>query len=624
MTSQASVISHVIDLECIDLPHQNNATNDGPRTSTASPDLAQILAGFNERSKPADEVEECETLAERREFGRLMAHFNFAHPENSVVDNATRLEPLALPKEPPLTKPKKTRATKVRVPKEKKSKKKPMTITARSVSAFAPIQDSPENEFCTDQSIKKFLTPNRAKIDTATSLQSSTTKIKQPKRPGKRGKKAAEYHRSLASPSLVQRRYELQRLLYKQALATDVSATPALGPSRLISMTKGYWHVSNRCPDGNLTDGGPQDIMSNQEQISFPRDDTLIDLTMLPTRALKRDDSNRACSLVEPASVNELLDLEDSPALTFEADVADFASTQQYLCKLVDWSEEEAGDEDFLISENPPMSISRTNQSLQTSPHYEDKVDTYSGTALISATSRSKRTRRDGDNCPDKRNVSPKLQRCSSPNAVSNIIIVPEVEESVTLPACSSSKSQRETERKLAGESGNKSGDSATRGARQNIIHLDTTDDELLSHSKNPRSIGALQVSASTKSSLARCASLLNANQYLNSSDIAPDTDGRQIDQKDEHDHPIADQQTVSGPRLQESCDTSDIGRARPQQKLDGYWVVPDSEDEVEEITILEALVDTSSTPVFKRPDFESFPTPRLQVSLPHLRIAYS
>lgn len=254
-------------------PHQSYDT-DEPTRPLALPDLADIFATFNKSKKQGFEHDSA-ILDDPNvaEFGQTLGHLILQQSDGTVfkaVPNIVK-KPVKARTDTKAPRERKVRVSKPEVakePKVKALKKKAITITGRAVSEFQAIRSIPTPERCTnEQPITNFLTP-KASVLHNTNHRTKRSKIKTNL---VQRKLKTEFSKvPLMPPKQFAILLRAQKILYKKSsLESEPSPLP-LRPSALHSLSKGLWSASNRCPEGHLTDGGPERFWPNQEKEEDP------------------------------------------------------------------------------------------------------------------------------------------------------------------------------------------------------------------------------------------------------------------------------------------------------------------------------------------------------------------
>lgn len=220
------MIAHktVIDLDL-------SITGENTKVAATLPDLDQILANISAKDKASkDAAIELIDTDDAQAFGHRLAQFGHVRQDGTIEQPVKLDAKPKKPRKPRIPKDTAPKEKKVRAPKVKKEpKKKFLTITERAMQAYAP-EVAP-----VDQGIKKYVTSD------GVPLTAKPTPTRKPKT-------------IIASPRTVRSRYKSQKLVY----CPNESAATAqdLGMSKLITMSRGLWNVSNRDAQGQTTDGG--------------------------------------------------------------------------------------------------------------------------------------------------------------------------------------------------------------------------------------------------------------------------------------------------------------------------------------------------------------------------------
>lgn len=412
MSAQARDVE-VIDIDDHDLPHDSTVLPDDSNTSIQLPDLAEILAGLNENVSKADYANYV-TKDDARAFGNAIAHLQLRQSDGSVTKSVLskpRSRPTKVSSslaENKVLKEKKVRAPKVskapRQPKEKAPKRKPLTITERAVAPFLPQSDSTAvHTVGATSSILAYLTPTRL----GSASKSDAIITKKPVARRRRTPKNEEVP-PLSTPRTAQKRHNKQTLVYKDAADCAEGDSYLLNPSRLVSLSKGHWQVGNRDSNLELTDGGPQEIVSNQERFAYKEhEDQLLDLTMLPAKVPRQ-------SMDPPEQRYSELPSNSVPSSDIDEDT-DARDIHQYLHDLVNPEEDEPRktETEFptFTLHVPPNNRSDTNCSLRELL----EAGSGSGTTTPESVCGSKRSK--VATVTPIRNVSPKTCQHASPNS---------------------------------------------------------------------------------------------------------------------------------------------------------------------------------------------------------------
>lgn len=558
----------IVDIDDQKSPRQNNGAILDSIASIQLPDLTNILAALNKKKEDGLDSQQHES-DETRAFGNSISQYSHLQEDGSIAKPLAKRErkPRGL-KEPKsiVLKEKKTRAVKApKDPAAKAVKKKPLTITERAVAPFLVPETSKPNGLV-DQSILDFLAPAAA--------PAALGKAAGKKRAAPRKVKAkAEPVPVLSTPRTARRKHVCQTLTYSINQVSDLSDSHVLNPSKLISLSKGLFFEGNRGLSDELTDGGPDKCISNQDAARMD-EDRFFDLTMLPSRNPQNEE------VVEPVqNVNPFEDNDGQLGQSSLFQDHDQAGLEQYLEDLVSPSDDERAGLAFPVTpiEMPKNRRADTVESLRElldSGHFgrEETPDDIINITSSSPGPRTKRTR--SPESPLKRNVSPRTIDQLTPEQDPSILLVTSSAEARGRP-----------------------------DHLQGITHQTKT-----AHERN----GAANTSQKCHGNVipAMFDSHLPIIDCSHGEDLGdqPTELIIELDSKQDSGRNGTKRGEISSKSEPSREDFASLDKMRSKEEVD-YWVVPDSEDES-----VATNAQSTTAKGSERPTFEGYTTARLQV----------
>lgn len=558
-------------------------------------DLGEILAGFSEnirRQSGLASAEECS-------FRHNIESYNFRQSDGSVCKPAVkRTRKARVAKElvaKTTPKAKTIRAPRVKLVKEAKIKaprKVPVTVTGRAISAYTAQTPAKLNERQTDPSITRYLTPasHSYSIPAPSTQHSSRPSTLKKNRLGAFNRA----HSVLLSPRSARRLFDTQRILYRKLEYSSHPEPSPLGPSSLISLTRGLWQAGNRDQAGKTTDGGPREITSNQEALRVDTFTPLVNLTMLSVR--KPSD----ITVVEEASDNpdtqkytRQISEVSSDSSTDGFDTA--LGTQAYLDQLVAEPDDLSDHENFPQMEclHDFVPVLQSMQSLRESLNSSLESD------LESRTHEGLGKRIFDEHCGSPRNVAAKTQKESSPHGHHPSII--------SLDSSQETKSAKHDYRAVSNLADSEAQQISGRaGHAPNIIEISNSDEEDNQSSKS-------EVDQALIVAARRAPISLSIEKEHQISSISRDTSLAEPSQQRSNLRKNDPKDSSSSCRPQQQ--TPSVCQARPViLDEDDYWVVPDSEDEAYDAPSKSKNAVARDFTVQPLPYFRGYTTARLQV----------